>query len=371
MFKGLDNSLYLDEIIEELGEIEQRRYLRIQGGTDLSRAEFENRATEAGLVLNPPPDVEPFQHFCCELRKDQEENNDDYGRRPSGKEVVVTEIVKNGEEITKEKLAELVKWNQAYREAEDVINTANKERVLCARKLGLKGNAKKKFIDDFVMNQVVFDKAVEMATKHGVSSQLLLDLKQIKHVVKSTKTICTIPNAGQAAAAFCARLMKAAYVHETLAQRGQPKAKALENGGGAERRAATGNGGRSRSEKRAAMVAKIINELNTLKPQMFSESEYEELRQAHPNFVVFKVAKKRPDLRRKLKNLDEHRQHIKFAQELAAAHCREALSTIQTAWKMHKPQRYRVKSGGATVEKYGHRQMREWGKLGGRPRKDK
>lgn len=187
MFKGFDKSLYLEEITEELEGIEQRKYLSIQGSTDPSRAEFENLATEAGLALNLPPDVDPFQHFCDEFRKDQQENNPDY--RPGEEERVLTWIVKNGEEIKKEHRAELVECNKAIREAEGVTDK-----------------------DTSIDSPTVFGKAVEIASRHGVSSQFFLDLKQEKHVEKSTKTICTVPNAGQAAAAFCSRLARRAWL---------------------------------------------------------------------------------------------------------------------------------------------------------------
>ena len=89
---------------------------------------------------------------------------------------------------------------------------------------------------------------------------------------------------------------------------------------------------------RAKTVAKLIRELDVLGPQMFEdESEYEELRKQYPDFLVFEIAEKRRDLRRKIVAIQGSRSHIRLAQELAGAHHGRKLTTIQTDWKHFKP----------------------------------
>jgi hypothetical protein len=95
------------------------------------------------------------------------------------------------------------------------------------------------------------------------------------------------------------------------------------------------------AEKRARTVAKIIEELNVLKPSMRYDSDYEELKGKYPNFVTFKIAAKQGELREKVVNLQDQRRHYRLAQELAAAYHGRELSTLQTDWKKYKPKKFR------------------------------
>ena len=97
------------------------------------------------------------------------------------------------------------------------------------------------------------------------------------------------------------------------------------------------------AEKRASTVARIIKELNDLKPKMHGESEYERLARKNPRFLTFRVADKHGELKEKVINVQAHRRHIRLAQELAAAYHRKQFSTIQTDWKKHKPKEFRYK----------------------------
>jgi len=98
------------------------------------------------------------------------------------------------------------------------------------------------------------------------------------------------------------------------------------------------NSGTNAKLARAMTVAKLIKELNDLKPQMFEdESEYGRLRVLYPDFVTFKIADQRPDLKTKVLAGQGSTRHIRLAQELAAAHHGRQLSTIQDDWKRHKP----------------------------------
>jgi hypothetical protein len=95
-------------------------------------------------------------------------------------------------------------------------------------------------------------------------------------------------------------------------------------------------------ETRARTVAQLIKELDDLKPQMFEdEAEYNSLKAHYPKFLVFKVAETRPDLKMKVLSIRASTRHIRLAQELAAAHHRRQVSTIQTDWKNHKPAEFR------------------------------
>lgn len=100
------------------------------------------------------------------------------------------------------------------------------------------------------------------------------------------------------------------------------------------------------SERRAKTVARIIKELNTLKPQMYSEADYRTLQQGHPGFLAFKIAAQRPDLRVKLVNIQDHQRHIRLAQELTAHYHGVEWSTMQTDWKKNKPKAFRARRMG-------------------------
>ena len=89
-------------------------------------------------------------------------------------------------------------------------------------------------------------------------------------------------------------------------------------------------------------VAKLIKELNHLKPQMFEdESEYNRLRDSYADFLTFKIAEQRPDLKKKVLAIRFSFRHIRLAQELAAAHHGRELSTIQEDWKNYKPAEFK------------------------------
>jgi hypothetical protein len=101
------------------------------------------------------------------------------------------------------------------------------------------------------------------------------------------------------------------------------------------------NPARIAKQTRAATVAKLIKELNDLKPRMFDEAEYNELRRQYPGFLTFKTAESRPDLKIKVLAMRGSTRHIRLAQELAAAYHGRELSTIQDDWKDHKPPEFK------------------------------
>lgn len=97
------------------------------------------------------------------------------------------------------------------------------------------------------------------------------------------------------------------------------------------------------TQRRAATVARLIGELNTLKPELSTEEDYNRLSKRFPNYLCFRIARKQDSLRMKLENIQDHRQHIRLAQEMAAAKHGVTLSTVETDWKKHKPPEFRRK----------------------------
>jgi hypothetical protein len=96
------------------------------------------------------------------------------------------------------------------------------------------------------------------------------------------------------------------------------------------------------SERRADTVAKIIEELNVLKPGMTgSELDYDGLRRDHPRFLTFRIAGRHPELKEKVLSLQGNRRHFRLAQELVARKFGRELSTVKMDWKKHKPDKYR------------------------------
>jgi hypothetical protein len=93
---------------------------------------------------------------------------------------------------------------------------------------------------------------------------------------------------------------------------------------------------------RAVTVAKVIKELNDIKPQMFEdETQYQVLRARYAEFLTFQIAEVRPDLKMKVLAIRGSTRHIRLAQEIAGAHHGRQLSTIQDDWKDHKPPEFR------------------------------
>ena len=98
------------------------------------------------------------------------------------------------------------------------------------------------------------------------------------------------------------------------------------------------------SQSRARTVAKVIDELNILRPLIYGNKEYLDLRPQFAEFVTFEVAENHPALKGKLLHIQAHsRRHYRFAQEIAAAYYGRTLATIQTDWKHFKPVEFKAK----------------------------
>jgi len=100
----------------------------------------------------------------------------------------------------------------------------------------------------------------------------------------------------------------------------------------------------SLNRARAKTVAKVIEELNVLKPLIFGPGDYIDLRPKFPDFVTFEMTEKHPELKEKLVHFQDHsRRYFRFAQEIAAAYHGRKLATIQTDWKRFKPAEFKGK----------------------------
>ena len=102
---------------------------------------------------------------------------------------------------------------------------------------------------------------------------------------------------------------------------------------------------------RAQTVAQVIAELNTLRPQMYGEASYEELKEHHPDFLTFKVSEERSDLKLLLLNIQQSKRHFRLAQQCAAHYHGRQLETVESDWKHHKPENFRSRKSRKTRRK--------------------
>jgi hypothetical protein len=122
----------------------------------------------------------------------------------------------------------------------------------------------------------------------------------------------------------------------------QPEREATSRVASTERRS---DDAKAAKQSRAITVAKLIRELNDIKPQMLEdEAEYNRIAAQYPSFLTFTIAANRPDLKLKVLSIRGSTRHIRLAQELAGAHHGKQLSTIQDDWKDHKPAEFRRKA---------------------------
>jgi hypothetical protein len=89
--------------------------------------------------------------------------------------------------------------------------------------------------------------------------------------------------------------------------------------------------------RRAKLVAKLIGELNVLRPQMqVPEDDYPKFAKENPNYETFKICAKNPSASKWVKLLPDRRKVQGLAWELAAVECQCSAATIKTAWKKYK-----------------------------------
>jgi len=83
---------------------------------------------------------------------------------------------------------------------------------------------------------------------------------------------------------------------------------------------------------RAKFVEKVLNELKTIHPQMHNESCFEQVAANHSEFSIFKIARTDGDVKRWIENIQERRDLVKLAQEIAARHFKKSKDTLATDW---------------------------------------
>lgn len=94
------------------------------------------------------------------------------------------------------------------------------------------------------------------------------------------------------------------------------------------------------TERRAKAVSKVLRELRTVQPKMDNESHYSKLEHEHANYLIFKYAQQDSDVRRWIENVQERRDLVALAQEIAARHFKLSPATIATDWSHRwKPRR--------------------------------
>jgi hypothetical protein len=107
-------------------------------------------------------------------------------------------------------------------------------------------------------------------------------------------------------------------------------------------KASFGYMGSDSSKARVEKVQRVLAELAEITPKMWSEADYESVRQQFPQFVTFRVCDAHPKLKLKLENIQEHRQRVRFAIEIVAAHYGRSFSTVEKDWKNRKPRKAKL-----------------------------
>lgn len=87
---------------------------------------------------------------------------------------------------------------------------------------------------------------------------------------------------------------------------------------------------------RAKFVEKVLNELKTIHPKMHNESCFEQVAANHSGFSIFKIARTDVDVKRWIENIQERRDLVKLAQEIAARHFKKSKDTLATDWSHRK-----------------------------------
>jgi hypothetical protein len=94
------------------------------------------------------------------------------------------------------------------------------------------------------------------------------------------------------------------------------------------------------SRKRAALVARLIKELNALRSHLqVPEEDFPRLAAQHPQYRVFTICKKHAGASKWVELLCVRRRVESLAWQLAAVECGVSTETIKTAWKRYKPRR--------------------------------
>jgi DNA-binding transcriptional regulator YiaG len=90
---------------------------------------------------------------------------------------------------------------------------------------------------------------------------------------------------------------------------------------------------------RAKFVEKVLNELKTIHSKMHNESCFEQVAANHSEFSSFKIARTDADVKLWIENIQERRDLVKLAQEIAARRFRKSKDTLATDWSHRKKPR--------------------------------
>jgi hypothetical protein len=106
-------------------------------------------------------------------------------------------------------------------------------------------------------------------------------------------------------------------------------------------KALTGSKSLSKKEmvgiRRASAVARLIKELNALRPHMqLPEEDFPKLAKEHPAYEAFEICKKHPGASKWVKLVRERRIVNSLAYQLAAIEEGVSAAMMETAWKRHK-----------------------------------
>lgn len=93
------------------------------------------------------------------------------------------------------------------------------------------------------------------------------------------------------------------------------------------------------TQHRAKFVEKVLSELRSIKPKMHNESCFDEMAREYPTYSIFKVARAHRDVKTWIENIQERRDLIKLAQEIAARHFGKSEETLATDWSHRKKTR--------------------------------
>lgn len=99
----------------------------------------------------------------------------------------------------------------------------------------------------------------------------------------------------------------------------------------------------TQSQRRARVVEEIVNQLKTVKPQMHNEAHYDPLRQQYPDYLIFKIAEKYTEVKTWIENVQDRRDVVKLAEEIAARYFGKKASTIHTD-RSHRNKPHRKKT---------------------------
>jgi hypothetical protein len=95
----------------------------------------------------------------------------------------------------------------------------------------------------------------------------------------------------------------------------------------------------TRTKRRTLTVSRLLKELRTVRPKMHNESDYGQVKRAHPKYLIFQIAERDSEVRTWIENVQDRRGLVGLAQEVAARHCGVTVATIKTDWSHRKKPR--------------------------------